>query len=282
MNNWDDLFSQIRADRQLGAAQLYAQTLNILKKTAATGAVKTHADIVDIVQAIHDTQPAMAPFHFLAQKLSCLLNDQSASSDLSKVLLALVNDLDRAHQSTGERIALQFDHLNLSPKSVMLHSSSGTVRELVRQSIPSDATIFISEGRPDMEGLSLAGELVIEGFAVKTFVDDARAQIMKDVDIIILGSDWISEHDFTNKIGTYTLALTARELGKRIFVAADSTKFAPARFRPDPKKIVRHFESFYQDLLFEQTPNSLITAFVTDSGVLLPKEVEFHFETARV
>ncbi len=48
---------------------------------------------------------------------------------------------------------------------------------------------------------------------------------MKDVDLVILGSDWVTESDFTNKIGTYSLALTARELGKPVYVAADRTKF---------------------------------------------------------
>lgn len=282
MINWDDLFSHIRADRQLGATQLYAQTLNVLKKAAATGAVTSRADIGELVRSIHTTQPAMAPFHFLAQKLSNLPDDSTGAFDPAQAVLALVTELDRNHQLSVERIATQFERLQLKPKSVLLHSSSGTVRELVRQSLDAATTIFVSECRPDMEGLSLAGELVIEGFTVKTFVDDARAEIMKDVDLIILGSDWVSERDFTNKIGTYTLALAARELGKHIYVAADNTKFAHSRFRPDPKKIIRHFESFYQDLLFEQTPNSLVTSFVTDSAVLSPQEVGFHFETARV
>lgn len=279
MTNWDELLEEISADRQQGASGLYQKSLTILKRAALTGLIDSRADLGGMIQSLQRTQPSMAPFHYLSGKLAALsLEDDD---DLAGAVNALADELTRSAHLAGERIATNFERLNLTPAAVMLHSNSGTVRELVRQSISSEATIFLSEARPDMEGLRLAGELVIEGFVVKTFVDDARAEVMKNVDLILLGSDWITESGFTNKIGTFSLALLARELRKPLYVAADTSKFAHSRFRNSPKSTSRS-ESFYQELIFETTPNNLVTAFITDQAILTPNEVPFQLETARV
>lgn len=276
MTNWEELFEEIRGDRQLGATQLYQKSLIILKRAAATGLVSSRADLGGLIQSLQRAQTNMAPFPYLCGKLAALsLKDDD---DLGTSLSKLVDELSRAATLACERIATNFERLNLHPTAIMLHSNSGTVRELVRQCISTETTIYISEARPEMEGLLLAGELVIEGFVVKTFVDDARAEVLKHVDLVIIGSDWVTEKDFTNKIGTHSLALLAREFSKKVYVAADATKFANSRFRGAVATAGKS-ETFYQDLLFEQTPNNLITAFITDHGMLLPDEVRFQAET---
>lgn len=277
MTNWDDLLSQIRDDRQHGSAQLYQQTLAVIAKAALESAVTKRSDLGAVIQAVIQAQPAMAPFHFLAHKLESITSGPEEA--ITARVVTLVDELQRSAQLAGERIAANFERLNLSPGSIMLHSNSGTVRELIRQCFNPDTTIFISEARPDLEGLILAGDLVIEGFVVKTFVDDARAAVMKDVDLVILGSDWVTETDFTNKIGTYSLALTARELGKPVYVAVDRTKFVWRRYRPTSMATSAYAESFYQSQLFEETPNQLVSSFVTDFGAFSPQQAAFQFET---
>ncbi len=277
MINWDDLLSQIRADRQRGSAQLYQQTLAIIAKAVLDSAVTSRSDLGAIIQSVYQAQPAMAPFHFLAHKLESIT--AGPDDGITSRLIALIDELQRAAQLAGERVAANFERFNLTPRSIMLHSNSGTVRELIRQCFSPDTTIFLSEARPDLEGLLLAGDLVIEGYTVKTFVDDARAAVMKDIDLIILGADWVTESDFTNKIGTYSLALTARELGKPVYVAVDRTKFVARRSRVASIVPSAFAETFYQDQLFEETPNQLVAAFVTDFGIISPQQAAFQFET---
>lgn len=277
MINWNELLSQIRADRQHGSAHLYQQTLAIIAKAVLDSEVTTRSELGAAIQAVFQAQPAMAPFHFLAHKLE---NITAGPDDgINSRVITLIDELQRSAQLAGERIAANFERLNLTPRSVLLHSNSGTVRELIRQCISPNTTIFLSEARPDLEGLILAGDLVIEGFVVKTFVDDARAAVMKDVDLIIVGADWVTESDFTNKIGTYSLALTARELGKPVYVAADRTKFVWRRYRPASMATSAYAETFYQNQLFEETPNQLVTAFLTDFGTFSPQQAAFQFET---
>lgn len=279
MNNWNELLSNIRTDRQRGSAHLYKQTLEIIAKAALDSGIANRSEIGALIQSVYQAQPAMAPFHYLSHRLEGVLD--GPDDNFTARVISLIDELKRAAQLAGERIAANFEHLNLTPRSVMLHSNSGTVRELICQCFNHQTTVFLSEARPDLEGLLLAGDLVIEGFVVKTFVDDARAAVMKDVDLVIVGADWVSESDFTNKIGTFSLALTARELGKPVYVAADRTKFVSRNARVALSPSLAFAETFYQDQLFEETPNQLITAFVTDSGILTPQQTAFQFETIR-
>ena len=279
MNNWNELLSRIRADRQRGSSHLYQQTLDIIAKAALDSGITNRSEIGAIIQSVYQAQPAMAPFHYLAHRLEGVID--GPENDITARVISLIDELKRAAQLAGERIAGNFERFNLSPRSVMLHSNSATVRELICQCFNHQTTIFLSEARPDLEGLLLAGDLVIEGFVVKTFVDDARAAVMKDVDLVVIGADWVSETDFTNKIGTYSLALTARELGKPVYVAADRTKFVSRSCRVSLSPSLAFADTFYQDQLFEETPNQLITSFVTDSGILTPQQAAFQFETIR-
>lgn len=279
MNNWNELLSRIRADRQRGSSHLYQQTLDIIAKAALDSGITNRSEIGAIIQSVYQAQPAMAPFHYLAHRLEGVID--GPENDITARVISLIDELKRAAQLAGERIAGNFERFNLSPRSVMLHSNSATVRELICQCFNHQTTIFLSEARPDLEGLLLAGDLVIEGFVVKTFVDDARAAVMKDVDLVVIGADWVSETDFTNKIGTYSLALTARELGKPVYVAADRTKFVSRSSRVSLSPSLAFADTFYQDQLFEETPNQLITSFVTDSGILTPQQAAFQFETIR-
>ncbi len=279
MNNWNELLNRVRADRQRGSSHLYQQTLDIIAKAALDSGITNRSEIGAIIQSVYQAQPAMAPFHYLAHRLEGVID--GPESDITARVISLIDELKRAAQLAGERIAGNFERFNLSPRSVMLHSNSATVRELICQCFNHQTTIFLSEARPDLEGLLLAGDLVIEGFVVKTFVDDARAAVMKDVDLVVIGADWVSETDFTNKIGTYSLALTARELGKPVYVAADRTKFVSRSSRVSLSPSLAFADTFYQDQLFEETPNQLVTSFVTDSGILTPQQTAFQFETIR-
>lgn len=278
MINWEDSFNEIRADREHGATYLYRQALTILGDAASQNQIQDSSDIGNIIRILHFAQPAMAPMHFLAEKLESL--SLQSPDNLNSRLAALVKSLERDSELAHGRIIGNFEQLNLRANTILLHSRSGTVQELIRGAVKTGTKLLISEGRPGMEGLNLAGELVIDGYAVKTFVDDARAEVVKEADIIIVGADWISERDFTNKIGTYTLALVAREMRRPIYVAADATKFAQSRFRIESPSLKGNRQSFYQDILFEESPNSLITTFVTDLGLLNAEQVASRFGTS--
>ena len=85
-------------------------------------------------------------------------------------------------------------------------------------------TVFADETRPWLQGLRLtAFELMQEGIPVTVIADNAAGYLMnnKKVDLVITGADRIAANgDVANKIGTYQVAVLARENKIPFYVAA--------------------------------------------------------------
>lgn len=84
--------------------------------------------------------------------------------------------------------------------------------------------VFADETRPLLQGSRLtAWELMQSGIDVKVICDNAAAAVLRseDIDCCIVGADRIAKNgDVANKIGTYGLAILAREHDVPFYVAA--------------------------------------------------------------
>ena len=84
--------------------------------------------------------------------------------------------------------------------------------------------VIADETRPWLQGLRItAFELMQEGIPVTVIADSAAGSLMKQkkVDLVITGADRIAANgDVANKIGTYQVAVLARENGIPFYVAA--------------------------------------------------------------
>ena len=150
-------------------------------------------------------------------------------------------------------------------------------------------SVFADETRPLLQGSRLtAWELTRAGIPVTVLTDGMAASLMQraSIDLCIVGADRIAANgDFANKIGTYALAIVAHHHGVPFYVAAPTSTIDPAV--PDGASIVieqrsadevrRSFgrilapdEAQVYNPAFDVTPGSLVTAFVTDRGVIRP------------
>jgi len=88
--------------------------------------------------------------------------------------------------------------------------------------------IIILEGRPDASGAKAATQLYAEaGIPTTIVLDSAMAYVMEKVDMVIVGAEGVVENGgIINKIGTYSIAIAAKEHKKPFYVAAESFKFA--------------------------------------------------------
>ncbi len=147
--------------------------------------------------------------------------------------------------------------------------------------------VYACETRPYLQGARLtAYELCREKIPVTLITDNSAGYIMfnKMIDIVLLGADRITRQGFVaNKIGTYTLAVLAREHKIPFFVAAPLSTFdlkaADGRDIPieerEPREVTRlagkaiaceEAEVFHP--AFDITPPSLITAIITERGIV--------------
>ena len=153
----------------------------------------------------------------------------------------------------------------------------------------SNVAVFADETRPLLQGSRLtAWELARAGIPVTVLTDGMAASLMQRgaVDLCIVGADRIAANgDFANKIGTYALAIVAGHHGVPFYVAAPTSTIDPDV--PDGAAIVieqrgadevrRSFghliapeEAVVYNPAFDVTPGELVTAFVTDRGVIRP------------
>lgn len=149
--------------------------------------------------------------------------------------------------------------------------------------------VFADETRPLLQGARLtAWELRESGIETTVICDSAAAFLMQQgkVDCVIVGADRIANNgDVANKIGTYGLAVLAGKHRIPFYVAAPRSTFDPAiekgadipieeRGRDEialfgHKRIVPDQVGVYNPA-FDVTPADLITAIVTEYGVLYP------------
>lgn len=153
--------------------------------------------------------------------------------------------------------------------------------------------VFADETRPLLQGARLtAWELQRRGIPVTLICDSMAAQVMKEgrVDAVVVGADRIASNgDVANKIGTYSVALAARAHEIPFYVAAPSSTFdlnlpdgkhIPIELR-DPKEITHGFGlatapegiEVYNPA-FDVTPAELITAIITERGLIRPVSTE--------
>ena len=184
--------------------------------------------------------------------------------------------------------------------SVLTHCNAGTlatvsygtalapIRTAIRKG--KKVSVIATEMRPRLQGARLtAFELLRDGIPVTLIVDGAAGYVMKQgmVKLAIVGADRITSRVVANKVGTYLIALAARENHVPFYVAAPSSTFDLKRAdrvvieERDPREVthiggrripprgVRVFNP-----AFDITPVELVEGFITEKGIFKPADLE--------
>lgn len=153
--------------------------------------------------------------------------------------------------------------------------------------------VYACETRPVLQGARLtAWELMQSGVDVTLITDNMAAHTIKTkaVNAIIVGADRIAVNgDTANKIGTLSLAILAKHYGIPFYVAAPSSTFdlsipdgtsIPIEER-EPEEIT-HIQNIrvapegvhVYNPAFDVTPAELITAIITEKGIIFPDYIQ--------
>lgn len=146
--------------------------------------------------------------------------------------------------------------------------------------------VIADETRPFLQGARLtAWELQKDDIPVTVITDNMAGHVMKrgDIDAVVVGADRIAANgDAANKIGTYMVAVLAKQHGVPFYVAApiSTVDLATATgegipIEERPSREVTHVQDRQlspdgvpvHNYAFDVTPNELIAAIITDKGV---------------
>ena len=164
----------------------------------------------------------------------------------------------------------------------------GTALGVIRGAVEAgkSVAVFADETRPFLQGARLtAWELVKDGIDTTVITESMAAPLMRDgrVDLVVVGADRIAANgDTANKIGTYTLALVAREHGVPFYVAAplstvdlDTPEGRDIPIEERDAREVTHLRSVRLtpagarvfNPAFDVTPHALIAGIITERGI---------------
>lgn len=146
--------------------------------------------------------------------------------------------------------------------------------------------IYAGETRPWLQGVRLTvWELAQDGIPVTLIADSAAAWLMKSgtIDWVVLGADRIALNgDVANKIGTYSLAVLAKQHNVKVMVVAPISTIDGSMKSGDEIEIEQRQQSellpaCYKDNdfvsawnpVFDVTSAELISAIVTERGVIV-------------
>ncbi len=215
--------------------------------------------------------------HFFNEARKIELEDVEINKSIARNAFPLIPDQAGIihHCNTGSLAAVDYG------------TALGVIRWAHEQG--KDVFAFVDETRPRLQGSHLtAWELQQYGVPFKVIVDSASGHYLRSgaVDLCIVGTDRVAANgDVANKIGTYNLAVVAKENKIPFYVAVpkstidlntESGDEIEIEER-DPREVTHIGENQITpddtaagNPAFDITPAEYVTAFITEQGVVRP------------
>jgi methylthioribose-1-phosphate isomerase len=287
---------KIRGAPAIGIAGAYGVALGALKIKASS---KTEFlnKLKVVIQTIASTRPTARN---LFRALERMERAAESGKDVEQIKKALVAEAIAIHSEEAEatlklsQLGAELiedgftilTHCNTGPLAT---ASYGTALGVIRQAWEQGKKLKViaTETRPLLQGARLtAWELKKANIPFTLITDSMAGYFMSkgDIDCVIVGADCIASNgDTANKIGTYTLAVLAKENGIPFYVAAPTTTIDPAlasgaeipieQRSPDE---ITHIQGVaiapegieVANPAFDVTPHPYITAIITESGII--------------
>ena len=287
----------VRGAPAIGVAAAMGIALGVKNsKTESVGQLKNEFD--EICDLIGKTRPTAVNLFWAIRRMQQKFESLRVRS-VAQIKQALVEEAQRMHV---EDIAINQEMgrngAALMPASggVLTHCNAGalatagygTALGVIRAAVEQGKKIHVyaDETRPFLQGSRLtAWELVKDGIPTTIISDNMSGAIMRQgkIGAVIVGADRIAANgDVANKIGTYTVAVLAKEHGIPFYVAApistvdletpDGSKIPieqrnPAEVTHFAGKAVTPLGVQIENPAFDVNPAKLVTAIVTERGI---------------
>ena len=270
----------------IGCAAAYGIALEALKGTrdftAAFAALRASRPTavnlywaLDRMQGLIDAHPPELTAMLIAEAQAIQAEDLEINYAIGRFGAACVPD--------GARI------MTYCNAGALATAGHGTALGVIRSARDAgkNISVLVNETRPYLQGARLtAWELVQENIPVTLITDNMAGHFMRtgQVDLVVVGTDRVAANgDVANKIGTYGLAVLAARHNIPFYVAAPIPTFDPSladgsvipieersadevvgygdvRWAPQGVKVAHP--------AFDVTPAELVTALITDKGIV--------------
>ena len=291
----------IRGAPAIGVAAAMGVALGVLRADAD----RLDAEFAEICETLAATRPTAVNLFWAIERMRRLY-ETIRGRPVEEIRARLVQEaqlikeediaINRAIGEHGARLVPDgktvLTHCNAGALATAgFGTALGVIRAAVAQGKKID--VFADETRPFLQGARLtAWELVRDGIPTTVITDNMAGHFLRSgrIGCVIVGADRIAANgDVANKIGTYTLAVLAKENKVPFYVAAPistldlslaSGEEIPIEQRPASEVTqiagvrVTPEEVHVANPAFDVTPHRYVTAIITERGIAWPPYTE--------
>ena len=284
---------RVRGAPAIGIAAAYGVVLSV-RQHYCENSEQWRRLVAEDIEMLAKSRPTAVNLFWALDRMNEQL--QQPHNDIVLAITACAEKIHADDIAANHKMGELGADLLAGTKGVMTHCNTGslatggygTALGVIRSTYQrSPIQVYAGETRPWLQGVRLTvWELSQDGIPVTLCADSAAAWLMKSgaIDWIIVGADRIAANgDTANKIGTYSLAVLAKQHGIKVMVVAPTStidwtikngdhikieerspnELLPACYLTD-NSIVSAWNP-----VFDVTPAELIAAIVTERGVVL-------------
>jgi methylthioribose-1-phosphate isomerase len=289
----------IRGAPVLGAAGAYAIALEASR-------AHTKEELFSLITnaaEIRHARPTAKNLSWAIERMKRITekNKDKSREELKKIIVGEANRIAEEDIRVNTKISRNGARLIKEKSAILTHCNAGglacvevgTALGVIEEAFKQKKVdmVYATETRPLLQGARLtAFELKEKGIPVTLIVDDACGFLMqkKKVGYVVVGADRVARNgDTANKIGTYTIACLAHLHRIPFYVASPLSTFdlsaesardivveerAASEILDCGEKRIAPQVSCWNPA-FDITPARYITAFITEKGILKPREV---------
>lgn len=290
---------EVRGAPAIGAAAAFGFVLGA-SQSIKQGQDEFFDKLLIVDRELRETRPTAVNLFWALDRMMAVAKNSFQKMNLEALLNVLETEaiaIFNEDKAINEALAKHGATLFTRPTAVLTHCNAGalatvalgTALGVIRQAYADGniTRVFADETRPLLQGARLtAFELSQDQIPVTLITDNMAGWVMKNkmVSAVIVGADRITANgDVANKIGTYSVAVLAKEHGIPFYVAAPSSTFDFTLKTGDEipieqrnKAEVTHIydvqiaplEVDVFNPAFDVTPHNFITGIITEHGVL--------------
>ena len=224
------------------------------------------------------SNPSHSALHNAMREVERSIVGEPTSVEDAKQLLeeTIERVVDNIETAKGAAAANAAEHLT-DGDTLLVHDYSTTVLESIENAARDGAhlTVYVTEARPRTLGRKAARALAgMSRVDVRMVVDSAMGYALRDCDRVVLGITCVTGGTYYNRIGSFPLVVTARELGVPVTAVGSGAKIIEEfRFENEFRDAVEVMREPVEDVEIENPnydaiPLGMIDTMITDDGVV--------------
>jgi len=264
MHWWEIEIEKLKKDNINGATYLTNRSINIIKNMLIKKSPKD--EVKKALLLLIDAKPEMASIYNFAKEIKNLDSYQKS--------IEFCIEFEKGLKFANRKVVLNAVKIIKNYKTILTHSFSSLVFDAILEAkeFGFKGEIICTESNPKKEGIELAKKLCKNGIKTTLIIDAAAAFFIKDAELFLVGADGVGSFGLIHKVGTYPIAISAKEHRVKVVSLAPTQKFWPKEFKDikiklnNPDEIAKGCFNI-KNIYFDITPLSYINMFVTQNGI---------------